>query len=175
MGGGTDQGRPLADWTDCFQSGPTPKGAPHYAYWPTQAYARPTVCLSVGSFANENQSELSGILTSSFIIIRSGIATVWPLISMCGLVFSTAASQGRVGLRFEAVFLLQLQVISRLLLFQQLLPLVFWRLILACNCKCVLLIRSVIALCILPHNLFIAPRIYNLPSQWPWHPEKGAF
>jgi len=26
------QGRPLADWTDCFQSGPALKGAPHYTY-----------------------------------------------------------------------------------------------------------------------------------------------
>jgi len=24
------QGRPLADWTDYFQSGPAPKGAPRY-------------------------------------------------------------------------------------------------------------------------------------------------
>jgi len=23
--------QPLADWTDCFQSGPVPKGAPRYA------------------------------------------------------------------------------------------------------------------------------------------------
>jgi len=30
------QGRPLADWTDCFQSGPVPKGAPRYTYY-TQA------------------------------------------------------------------------------------------------------------------------------------------
>jgi len=28
----TSQGRPLADWTDCCQSGPAPKGAPRYAY-----------------------------------------------------------------------------------------------------------------------------------------------
>jgi len=26
------QGRPLADWTDRFQSGPAPKGAPRFAY-----------------------------------------------------------------------------------------------------------------------------------------------
>jgi len=26
-----EQGRPLADWTDCFQSGSAPKGAPRYA------------------------------------------------------------------------------------------------------------------------------------------------
>jgi len=28
----SNQGRPLADWTDCFQSGPAPKGAPRFAY-----------------------------------------------------------------------------------------------------------------------------------------------
>jgi len=45
---------------------------------------------------------------------------------MCGLVFSIAASQDREGLRFEAVFCFSCKyfVLSRLLLFQQLLPLV---------------------------------------------------
>jgi len=28
---GSIQDRPLADWTDCFQSGPAPKGAPRFA------------------------------------------------------------------------------------------------------------------------------------------------
>jgi len=28
-----NQGRPLADWTDCFQSGLAPKEAPRYAYY----------------------------------------------------------------------------------------------------------------------------------------------
>jgi len=65
------QGRPLADWTDCFQSGPAPKGAPRYAsLCGTHSF------LSVGPVANENQSGLRSILTSSFIIIRSGIVTV---------------------------------------------------------------------------------------------------
>jgi len=27
------QSRALADWTDCFQSGPAPKGGPRYAQW----------------------------------------------------------------------------------------------------------------------------------------------
>jgi len=49
---------------------------PRCTYWPTQAYAGTTVFLGVGPVANENQSELRGILTSSFIIIRSGIVTV---------------------------------------------------------------------------------------------------
>jgi len=46
-----------------------------------------------GPIAKENQSELRSILTSSFIIIRSGIVTVVTDFSMCGRtkVFSIAA------------------------------------------------------------------------------------
>jgi len=65
MGLGVGQGRPLADWTDCFQSGPAPKGAPRYAYQLNfsrccmgSAGAGPKVFLSVRSISNENQSEL---------------------------------------------------------------------------------------------------------------------
>jgi len=40
------QGWPLTDWTDCFQSGPTPKGAPWYAcHQPTQTYTFYWSCL----------------------------------------------------------------------------------------------------------------------------------
>jgi len=28
----SEQGRPLADWKNCFQLGPAPKGVPRYAY-----------------------------------------------------------------------------------------------------------------------------------------------
>ena len=62
---------------------------------------------------------------------------------MCNLVFSTAASYGRVG-SFEAVFCFSYErfILSGLLWFQQLLPLVFWKLSWVCNCKCVMLRRS---------------------------------
>ena len=72
----------------------------------------------------------------------------------------------------------------RILLFEQYLPLVFWKQSLGSSCKCLLLSRSCKALCIsfvavwwgsLFSYLFIALRIYNWPSQWPWHPEKGVF
>jgi len=65
--------------------------ASRYAHWPTQGYAGRKVFLSVGLVASENQSELRGILTFSFIIIRSGIVTVVIDFSMCGIVFSIAA------------------------------------------------------------------------------------
>jgi len=39
------QGRPLADWTDCFQSAPAPKEAPRCAYKLTQIYAFNRKCL----------------------------------------------------------------------------------------------------------------------------------
>jgi len=73
------QGRTLADWTDCFQSGPAPKGARRYAYKLTLSIesvcvvpARgPTVFLGVGPVAIENKNELRRLLTPSIIIIRS--------------------------------------------------------------------------------------------------------
>jgi len=65
-----DQGRPSADWTDCFQSGPTregPRATPtnlrnvtlfiEAACVAPARVAGPTVFLGVGPVANENQSE----------------------------------------------------------------------------------------------------------------------
>jgi len=76
---GRSQGRRLANWTDCFQSGPMPKGAcatpidlrkimrdPQF-FGSSQHFWGPYIC--VAPVAKENQSELRGILTSSFIII----------------------------------------------------------------------------------------------------------
>jgi len=65
------QGRLLADWTDCFQSGPPRKGARRYAYELTQTYtfnqsclcgacAGPTYFLNEGPVSNENKCELRG-------------------------------------------------------------------------------------------------------------------
>jgi len=59
------QGRPLADWTDCFQSGPAPKGALRYAYELTLpiesvriALARgPQYLLSVRSVENHRKQK----------------------------------------------------------------------------------------------------------------------
>ena len=42
------QGRPLADWTDCFQSGPAPKGASRYAYELTLSIESVCVVLARG-------------------------------------------------------------------------------------------------------------------------------
>jgi len=64
----------------------------------------------VGPVANENQNELRDFLTFLFIGIRSGIVVVlesWNTghyLSMCGLIFSTAASKVREGVSFKAVF-----------------------------------------------------------------------
>jgi len=62
------------------------------------ASAGPTVHLIVGSVASENETELRGFSTSSFITNRSGIVVIvesWNsghCLLMCRLVFSTAAS-----------------------------------------------------------------------------------
>jgi len=86
------QGRTLADWTDCSQSGPAPKGAPRFLYKPTLSYtfywiclrsagAGPTILLSVVSVANENQSEPRGFNTlfhqNSFWNCNSVFDNVW--------------------------------------------------------------------------------------------------
>jgi len=134
--GGRSQGQRLADCSDCFQLGPAPNGSramsidlrklmrnpqflgahsffgalhPHGAccQWKSKWTARYfNILIHHNSFWNRNSGH-------------------W--FSMCGLVFSTAARSGRGFIEAVFCFSWRYFVLRRLLLFQQLLPLVFWK------------------------------------------------
>ena len=149
------QGRPLAAWTDCIQSGPAPKGAPSYTYKRTQTYTCNRSCLYSadpeltvffkGGAHCQQKSEMRGFERPqhSFFTRNNGHC----FSAMCGLVSWIAAM-------LWSCFLLQLHLTGQVSIVAAkydlivivssvtVLLLVFWWLTLVRDCECVLLSQS---------------------------------